>query len=291
LKSLDLSFFKFETLFLGRYHTNTTLFSDSQRLSATLSDSQRLSATLSDPQRLSAMDPCNLNLLVPGLCYGHLVCKTPEVEDDLLIQQLHEWAQIEDDYDQIPWTITDPGEEEHIFDKLDEAIHRHTAHARAGPPTSTGKADLCDMYLTRRGLDKFGMPLFPCDTFSDVLVCGDGYDYGWGWKHWDPSSICWPEDHIFNKLPGLMRRCVTSSRPQCLYGEIYESEDNEGRIIVRGVMTNKGMNYMKATTPYGDCYINLKFTSYVPEIGEPLKMICRFQEPKMNIPMKCIKVV
>ena len=208
-----------------------------------------------------------------------------EGQDDqwLLIQQLHEWFEIEVDYDQIPWTITDPGEEAHIFDKLDEAIQRHTTHARAGPPASVGHHDLTDMYLTRRGLDNEGMP----------LKTRDGYEYGWAWEHWDPASISWPEDHILEKLgpQGLLDLVFSPSRMLLNRVDIEGIEDNQGRIVVNGVMTNKGPNYMKASTPYGDCYINLKFTKYVPEIGESLRMLCRFQDPKMNIPMKCIKVI
>ncbi len=216
-----------------------------------------------------------------------------EGQDDqwLLIQQLHEWVEIEVDYDQIPWTITDPGEEEHIFDKLDEALHRHIAHARAGPPSSVGHHDLTDMYLTRRGLDNEGMP----------LKTRDGYEYGWAWEHWDPVSICWPNALIAARYFSFAKEGDNFAflspdfnllrRPTRLDEHSEGIEDNEGKIIVRGVMTNKGPNYMKASTPYGDCYINLKFTKYVPEIGESLRMLCRFQDPKMNIPMKCIKVI
>jgi hypothetical protein len=230
---------------------------------------------------------------------GSLFCQTPEEREQLfrtrlgetmgsealLVQQLHEWVKIEDDYDQIPWTIADPGEEERLFDKLDEAVQRHTTHARAGPPTSLGRHELQDMYLTRRGLDNGGMP----------LKTHDGYDYGWSWKHWDPSTINWPENHILDTYGGHPAFFPSDfdflRRPGRLNEDNEGIEDNEGRIIVYGEVTNKGANYMKASTPYGSCYINMKFTKYVPEIGEPLKMLCRFQEPKMNIPMKCIKVI
>lgn len=210
---------------------------------------------------------------------------TPQTtNDDLLIQQLQEWAQIEDDYDAIPWTITDPGDEEYNFDKLDEAVQRHIAHARAGPPSSTGKEDISDMYLTRCGLDCEGMP----------LNHGVGSAI-WAWEHWDPSTIDWPETHLLDTYGGHFA-CFPSDfnlerRPTRLNEDSEGIEDNEGRIILRGIVTNKGMNYMKASTPCGDCYINLKFTRYVPDIGSPIRMVCRFQDPTMNIPLKCVKVV
>jgi hypothetical protein len=171
--------------------------------------------------------------------------------DDLLTQQLHEWAEIEDDYDAIPWIITDPREEEHIFDKLDEAIQRHTAHARAGPETG--------QYWTR-------LP----------LLNGRGSFSKWEW--FDPKE---------NLLRAAGRWTKLTSEGQWVENQ----EDVEGRIVINGEMKTKGANYMKATTPYGDCYINLKFTSYVPEIGEQIKMLCRFQDPTRNIPMKCIKIL
>ena len=221
--------------------------------------------------------------LPPGVAipqYGNA-----EVVDDLLVQQLHEWVKIEDDYDQIPWIISDPGEEEYLFDKLDEAVQRHITHARAGPPTSTGKLDITDMYLTRLGLDSNGKP----------LETQDGYDYGWAWQHWDPSTTDWPENHLLDTYGGHFA-CFPSDfnllrRPSRLNEDKEGIEDNEGKIIVCGNMTHKGVNYMKARTPYGDCYINLKFTRYVPEIGDPIKMVCRFQDPTMKIPLKCVKVV
>ena len=184
--------------------------------------------------------------------------------DDLLIQQLHEWAQIEDDYDQIPWIIADPGEEEHIFDKLDEAIHRHTAHARAGPETG--------QYLTR---------LSSADWVSGRSLVEED----WTWQWFDPKErMAW--------TAGRLTQLISVGTGFYPAGDwIEDQEDVEGRIVVRGEVKNKGMNYMKATTPYGDCYINLKFTRYVPAVGEPIKMLCRFQDPSKNISMKCIKVL
>ena len=212
--------------------------------------------------------------LPPGITipqYGNT-----EVVDDLLVQQLHEWAKIEDDYDQIPWIISDPGEEEYLFDKLDEAVQRHITHARAGPETG--------QYLTRQSINKRGQPL--------------RHNHGWVWQWWDQKEniIAWPwiwrkeERKISDedaRLIGLKRWTQLTSCGSWIQDE----EDDEGRIVIDGVMTHKGMNYMKASTAYGDCYINLKFTSYVPEIGGPIKMLCRFQDPTKNIPMKCIKVL
>ena len=145
--------------------------------------------------------------------------------------------------------------------------------------------DISDMYLTRLGLDRNGMP----------LETQDGYDYGWGWQHWDPSMINWPETHLLDTYGGHFA-CFPSDfnllRRSTELNEGSEGiEDNEGRIILQGTVTNKGMNYMKASTPCGDCYINLKFTRYVPDIGSPIRMVCRFQDPTMNIPLKCVKVV
>ena len=203
---------------------------------------------------------------------------TPQTttNDDLLIQQLEEWANIEEDYDAIPWTITDPGDEEYLFDKLDEAIQRDTAHARAGPETG--------QYWTRVSTNKKGMPL--------------NTNHGWMWQWFDPKEniIAWPrswrkeERKISDEDANLIGLKRWSQLTSC-GSWMEDQEDDEGRIVINGVMTHKGMNYMKASTPYGDSYINLKFTRYVPEIGEPIKMLCRFQDHTKNIPLKCIKVL
>jgi hypothetical protein len=200
----------------------------------------------------------------------------PRDEEDLVIQQLREWADIEDFYDKIPWTITSPTEEENFYDYNEESIHRDYAHARAGPPSG--------QYWTRVSTDKMGMPLKG--------------NHGWMWKWFNPkeNAIAWPTEWMHEERGvscedlNLIGHSRWSGLASC-GAWMEDEEDDEGRIVINGFMTNKGMNYMKASTPYGSCYIDLKFTKYVPDVGEPLKVLCRFQSPDKGIAMKCIKVL
>ena len=51
-----------------------------------------------------------------------------------------------------------------------------------------------------------------------------------------------------------------------------ETLDDQERIVTDGIVSKKGPNYMTASTKYGDCYIPLKFTRYVGDIGEHIKL-------------------
>lgn len=49
--------------------------------------------------------------------------------------------------------------------------------------------------------------------------------------------------------------------------------DSNNRVIVEGVVANKGERYDNAHSPLGPVYINKKFTKFLPEIGAKVKMI------------------
>lgn len=70
-----------------------------------------------------------------------------------------------------------------------------------------------------------------------------------------------------------------------------EELDYRDRIMVEATVKNKGDNYMSATTKYGALYIDLKYTKYVPEIGEKFKCIMGIKGPTGNLPWKCYRIV
>ena len=70
-----------------------------------------------------------------------------------------------------------------------------------------------------------------------------------------------------------------------------EELDSKDRIMVEATMKNKGDNYMSATTKYGALYIDLKYTKYVPEVGEKFKCIMGIKGPTGNLPWKCYRIV
>ena len=70
-----------------------------------------------------------------------------------------------------------------------------------------------------------------------------------------------------------------------------EELDSKDRIMVEATMKNKGENYMSATTKYGALYIDMKFTKYVPEIGEKFKCVMGIRGPTGNLPWKCYRIV
>ena len=70
-----------------------------------------------------------------------------------------------------------------------------------------------------------------------------------------------------------------------------EELDFRDRIMVEATMKNKGDNYMTATTKYGALYIDLKYTKYVPKIGEKFKCVMGIKGPTGNLPWKCYRIV
>ena len=68
-------------------------------------------------------------------------------------------------------------------------------------------------------------------------------------------------------------------------------ELDKDRIMVEATVKNKGDNYMSATTKYGALYIDLKYTKYVPEVGEKFKCIMGIKGPTGNLPWKCYRIV
>lgn len=70
-----------------------------------------------------------------------------------------------------------------------------------------------------------------------------------------------------------------------------EELDSRDRIMIEATVKHKGQNYMSATTKYGALYIDMKFTKYVPEIGEKFKCIMGVRGPTGNLPWKCYRIV
>lgn len=98
----------------------------------------------------------------------------------------------------------------------------------------------------------------------------------------DPDGEYWGTDgYTVKELRNRVRTSVEG------VGEL----DSRNRIIVEATMKNKGQNYMCATTKYGALYIDMKFTKYVPEIGEKFKCIMGVRGPTGNLPWKCYRIV
>lgn len=67
--------------------------------------------------------------------------------------------------------------------------------------------------------------------------------------------------------------------------------DDQERIVTNGIVSKKGPNFMTASTKYGDCYIPIKFTRYVGEIGDHIKLLSRFKDLDYACPLLCVKVL
>lgn len=135
----------------------------------------------------------------------------------------------------------------------------------------------------------------------DLLRCG-----------WDEGSNCWDftssggwwledisntgrhlggQNYIWRFIePGSFEGQRFSQLESC--GRFMEDIlDDQERIVTNGVVSKKGPNFMTASTKYGDCYIPLKFTRYVGEIGEHIKLLARFKDLSYSCPLLCVKVL
>ena len=67
--------------------------------------------------------------------------------------------------------------------------------------------------------------------------------------------------------------------------------DAENKMVVNAIVTHNGLNYHTARCDKGAIYIDLKFTSYLPAIGEKVTMIVRLKEADRACPLACAKVL
>ena len=74
-------------------------------------------------------------------------------------------------------------------------------------------------------------------------------------------------------------------------GKVFGVLDAENKMVVNATITHKGMNYHTARCDKGAIYIDLKFSSYIPEIGEDVKMIVRLKEADRACPFACVKIL
>ena len=73
--------------------------------------------------------------------------------------------------------------------------------------------------------------------------------------------------------------------------KIFDILDAENKMVVKATITHNGMKYHTARCDKGAIYIDLKFTSHLPAIGEEVTMIVRLKEADRACPFACVKVL
>ena len=128
----------------------------------------------------------------------------------------------------------------------------------------------------------------------DILRCG-----------WDQWADCWDfkspggwwlvdsggGNYIWHFFPPASFEDQRFSQLESCGAFMQETLDDQERIVTDGIVSKKGPNYMTASTKYGDCYIPLKFTRYVGDIGEHIKLLARFKDLSYARPLLCAKVL
>jgi hypothetical protein len=217
---------------------------------------------------------------------GVLVCKDLEelkVMNDtrLLIAQLHEWAEIEDEYDLLPEHIICPHEMNEDMDnwqdKGDQKEELLAIQARSPLPGGT--------YLIPVQVDH-----------------RDGYfgrlqgEWPTGWENTVEENATFPytgrDQDGFD--PFCSQLILSETRPQRHAPGVNQetrSFDSGEKIIVEATITRNGMKYHAGQCSSGNIYIDLKFTSHIPSIGEKVRMIVRLKGPGNAYTWKCAKVL
>lgn len=128
----------------------------------------------------------------------------------------------------------------------------------------------------------------------DILRCG-----------WDQWADCWDfkspggwwfvdsggGNYIWHFFPPASFEDQRFSQLESCGAFMEETLDDQERIVTDGIVSKKGPNYMTASTKYGCCYIPLKFTRYVGDIGEHIKLLARFKDLSYACPLLCAKVL
>ena len=103
-----------------------------------------------------------------------------------------------------------------------------------------------------------------------------------------------PSEGINNDRPFCGSVWIPESRPTMLPPGVLEQSKQliaGDKLIVECTITKNGNNYHTGDCPSGKIYINLKFTSYIPNIGEKVLMIVRLKEADRSCPWACVKAL
>ena len=73
--------------------------------------------------------------------------------------------------------------------------------------------------------------------------------------------------------------------------KIFDILDAENKMVVNATITHNGLKYHTARCDKGAIYIDLKFTSHLPAVGEEVTMIVRLKEADRACPFACVKVL
>jgi hypothetical protein len=234
-----------------------------------LQDAKNLSVVLKDPilplhGEASRISPLQRKLLLELLQSLSLEewntwhLERERLHDEaLLIVQLEEWVLLEEELDEYPMDVViDPFEmndEMDVFqDERDQKEELLATQSRSHLPGGEYLVPSEQWNRVRQGNI--------VDDFS--MFCG---------------SVWLPESRPMMLPPGVMQ----PSR-QLVAGD---------KMIVEASTIRNGKNFHTGECSSGKIYIDLKFTSHIPAIGEKVLMIVRLKEVNRSMEWKCVKVI
>jgi len=193
-------------------------------------------------------------------------------DEELLVQQLEEWVEIEETYDEHDVIID--------AEEMEEVGHEFQVNG--------------DYRENRLSLQA-----------SAAMVGGEymvpRQDITWSTEQYTGSEFSW-EDEAMKRAtldPVFIGSVVQPELrdpfvdPASLGGLGEHNRLDAGdRIIVFATITHLGENYHTATSVYGKIYINLKFTPHlVADQYGFVKMIIRLKEADRHCPWACVRVI
>ena len=114
---------------------------------------------------------------------------------------------------------------------------------------------------------------------------------GWWLEDISAGSHLAGQNYIWRFIPPASFEGQRFSQLESCGRFMEEILDDQERIVTNGIVSKKGPNFMTASTKYGDCYIPLKFTRYVGEVGDHIKLLSRFKDVSYSCPLLCAKVL
>jgi hypothetical protein len=94
--------------------------------------------------------------------------------------------------------------------------------------------------------------------------------------------------------PFLGKVCAPELRPLEIPRGIFQTSTqlvSGDKMLVQGVMKRIGHKFLSASSDKGGVYIDLKYTSHVPDIGQKVWMIVRVKGGYTSHPLKCVKIL
>jgi hypothetical protein len=218
------------------------------------------------------------------------------IEELLIFGQLEEWAAIEEDAEALEEVIIDDWEMndemdawQDLRDQKEELLATQARSPLPPGPYLIPKPDGANYSGTVWGC-----------TGRHPGGSPSGLSDGWEDRSESYANITNSQTTSFvhgypgiNNSPFYNTLWLPETRPLIVPPGIFKTAKqliSGDKMLVEVKVSKKGTNFISGTSSKGGVYIDLKYTSYVPKIGENVWMIVRVKEADRSFPLQCVNI-